>query len=85
MKLGTSEGLAVHATRRITLVTNPVINHKRGKTEGFDRSWWRQKNFRGDVFDLTTRNYWFTSFLVSRNSLLRKSRCESQALEYWMN
>ena len=34
---------------------------------------WRPKNFRSDDFNLSTRNPWFSSFLVSSNSLSRKS------------
>ena len=34
---------------------------------------WRPKNFRSDDFNLSTGNPWFSSFLVSSNSLSRKS------------
>jgi hypothetical protein len=80
---------STRVTRRVNLVTNPVINHECGKdrevlmtsgtypwsfvTQIFHSG---QPSHGGDrkTFEvMTTRNPWFSSFLVSSNPLSRKS------------
>ena len=70
--------------RRVNLVTNPVISHECGKdrevpaTSGtYPWSFVTQIFHNGHPwhydFNLTKWNPWFSSFLVSRNPLTRKS------------
>jgi hypothetical protein len=65
-------------TRRVNLVTNPMISHERGKDRevlttsnlwhrysiASTKSWWRPYNFPSDDFNLAKRNPWFSTFLV---------------------
>ena len=78
-----------------SLVTIPVISHE------WERDWkvfttsgtytWSfvTQMFSNcepsDDFNLTNRNPWFSSFLVSSNPLLRRSWQEPQALDYRIN
>ena len=55
----------------------------RGRKEEFEDT--VTINFRSDDFNLTNRNPWFSSFLVSTYPLSRKSWYEPQTLEYRIN
>jgi hypothetical protein len=75
-------------TRHVSLVKNPVIKSWMRKRPGLrqvehirGQLWHRypiavkqvMENFRSDDFNITKRNPWFSSFLVSSNPLSRKS------------
>jgi hypothetical protein len=92
-----SSSCSTSDTRRVNLVTNPVISHERGKDrEVFTTSgtylwssvtqiFHRGDDCKSDDFNLTKRNPLFSSFLVSSHPLSRKSLWEPQALEYRNN
>ena len=71
-------------TRRVTLVTNPVISHEWGKEwEVFTTSGRYPWSFVAQIFhngqpshggNLTKRNPWFSSFLVGSNPLSRNHK-----------
>ena len=54
-------------------------------TDTPDKLWWRPYIFRRDDFNLTTRNPWFSSFLVCSSILSRNSWLKPQALGYRIN
>jgi len=80
-----SNSCSTSDTRRVNLVTNPMISHEWGKEwEVFTTIGTYPWSFvtpifykglpsYGDDFNLTRRNHWFSSFLVSSNPLSRKS------------
>ena len=83
-----SSSCSTSDTRRVNLVTNPVISHERWKDqEVFTTSGTYPWSFVTHIFhsgqqshggdrknvNLTKRNPWFSSFLVSINPLSRKS------------
>ena len=80
-------------TRRATHVNNPMVRNAWGKTRfgisvnrtycatgipnWLTKSWWRPQNLWNDDFNLTSKNPWFSSFLVSSKPLSKKSRTTS--------
>jgi hypothetical protein len=81
----------VRATRCLVLYVYFVDRCLSWCTFSFGRSFLTQifhngqPKFRSDDFNMTERNPWFNSFLVSSNPLSRKSCWEPQALEYRIN
>jgi hypothetical protein len=91
-----SSSCSTSVTRRVNLVTHPVISREWGKdrevfaTSGtYPWSFVTQIFHNGqpshDDFNFTKRNPWFSIFLISSNPLSRKCWEEPQALEYHIN
>jgi hypothetical protein len=93
-----SRSCSTRNTRRVTLVTKPVICHEWLRQVSRGHLWHRYSvavnqvmvvivKLSSDDFNLTNRNPWFSNFLilVSTNPLSKKYRYEPLSLEYRIN